>query len=422
MIYTKSGNMAYNLHIIKTKRFKTVSIHVNFKRKFTKEGITKRNLLGEVLLESTKKHPTRRDIILERENLYNASYLYQSVRSGNFAILEFRTSFLNDTYTEEGNAAKAIDFLNEIIFEPNILNDQFDVDSFNRSKDFMIEEIESGLEVPRRHAMKRFLEEFYSNSPLQYIGPGYMEDLKQITPSSLYEYYKSVLNSDIVDIFICGDVDPKSMEQLFRNRFQVKTIKKKNETHIVVNDKLRKRAKIVKEKKNIKQSNLIIGCKLPKLNDYERKYVGRLYSYILGGGAESLLFQNLRENNSLCYTINSTFSSVDHNLVIKAGIDSTNFKKAVALIKKSMKQIEEGKFPDQMLQSFKLINQTARKEILDTPIGIINLYRNHEYLGTDLLEEMEKQQSKLTKEDIIKFSQKVKIDTIYLLEGGSINE
>ncbi len=422
MVYIKKDNVAYNLHIIKTKKFKTVSIHVNFKRKFTKEGITLRNLLGEVLLESTKNYPTRRDIILEKENLYRANFLYQSVRSGNYAVLEFRASFLNDEYTEEGNAKQAIEFLNEIIFHPNILNDEFEATSFLRSKNVLKEQIESAVETPRRYATKRFLEEFYPKSVFQYMGPGYLEDLEEISAKSLYEYYQSVLNSDFVDVFVCGDVDEKEIEELFKDCFAIKTVKKKTESHLIVNEKLRKRAKIVTDQKQTQQSILMIGCKLPKLTDYERKYVGRLYSYILGGGAESLLFQNVREKHSLCYTIHSTFSSVDHNLIIQAGIDAKNVKKTISLIKKSMKEIGAGKFPEQMIESFKLVNQTVRKEILDSPVGIINLYRNHEYVKTDLLEKMEEEQKKLTKEDVMKFASLVKIDTIYLLEGGMKDE
>lgn len=418
MVYTRKDNIAYRLHIIKTKKFKTVSIHVNFKRKFTKDGITKRNLLGEILLESTQNYKTRREIILEKENLYRASYLYQSVRSGNYAVLEFRTSFLNDNYTEDGNLKKAIEFLNEIIFHPNVSDGAFSTSSFLRCKNSIKEQIESAIEAPRRYATKRFLEEFYPKSDLQYIGPGYLEDLEKISEESLYEYYKSVLNSDLVDIFVCGDVDPKEIETLFKDKFAINTIKKQSESHIVVNNNIRKRAKSVIDKKQVQQSILMIGCKLPPLSDYERKYVGRLYSYILGGGAESLLFQNVREKHSLCYTIHSTFSSVDNNLIIQAGIDATKSKKAINLIKKSMKEIAQGKFSSQLIESFKLVNQTVRKEILDSPVGMINLYRNHEYVGLDLLDKMEDMQSKLNREDVIKFANDVKIDTIYLLEGG----
>ena len=60
MNYTKYQNGAYNIHLIKTDRFKTISIRINFKRKIVKEDITKRNLLTKVLLESNEHYKTSR--------------------------------------------------------------------------------------------------------------------------------------------------------------------------------------------------------------------------------------------------------------------------------------------------------------------------------------------------------------------------
>ena len=48
---------------------------------------------------------------------------------------------------------------------------------------------------------------------------------------------------------------------------------------------------------------------------------------------------------------------------------------------------------------------------------MMSLYVSKEYLDLDLLEERKKEIEKVTKEDIIKFSKKIHMDTIYLLEG-----
>ena len=44
---------SFHLHVIPTKRFKTVGLKVNFKRPARKEEITIRNFLNQILLEST---------------------------------------------------------------------------------------------------------------------------------------------------------------------------------------------------------------------------------------------------------------------------------------------------------------------------------------------------------------------------------
>ena len=59
----------YNLHLIKTNKFKTITIDVDFYRNIKKEEITERNLLKMVLLYSSNNYKTERDLIIESENL-----------------------------------------------------------------------------------------------------------------------------------------------------------------------------------------------------------------------------------------------------------------------------------------------------------------------------------------------------------------
>ena len=60
MKYKKISTYSYNLHIIKTNKFKTVTVQVNFKRKLVKEEITYRNMIVNMLCESTSIYPTKR--------------------------------------------------------------------------------------------------------------------------------------------------------------------------------------------------------------------------------------------------------------------------------------------------------------------------------------------------------------------------
>ena len=50
---------AYNLHIIKTTKFKTITVEVNFREKMSKDSITMRNLLKSVLLSTNNSKTSR---------------------------------------------------------------------------------------------------------------------------------------------------------------------------------------------------------------------------------------------------------------------------------------------------------------------------------------------------------------------------
>ena len=60
MNYVKLEEKNYNLHVVETDKFKTIMVKINFKRKLKKDEISMRNMLVNILFESTKKYPTKR--------------------------------------------------------------------------------------------------------------------------------------------------------------------------------------------------------------------------------------------------------------------------------------------------------------------------------------------------------------------------
>ena len=73
-------------------------------------------------------------------------------------------------------------------------------------------------------------------------------------------------------------------------------------------------------------------------------YVSYIYSYILGGGPDSMLFKNVREKNSLCYSINASIYSISDLMIIKSGINAKDVSKAIKIIKEQVKKIKKGNF------------------------------------------------------------------------------
>ena len=417
MEYRKIDKQAYKIHFIKTDKFKKVKIRINFKEKTTKEKVVYRNMLSLILLEATKKFNTRRLLDIECENLYNIGVGAGTSNSGNYHLLRFNTTFLNEKYTEKGMMEKSFKFFLEFIFNPNVIDGKFESQTFNNAKNILKEDIESYADNPGRFAFSRVYEIMCPNSVIKYRSTGYIEDLETITEENLYEYYKELLRSNEIDIFIIGNIDISQMEKIIADNFEINSIKKKQTTHIVKQDDFRKKPRVIKESKNINQSILVLGSKLKDITEFERKYVLVLYNYILGGSADSKLFKEVREKNSLCYSISSTHSGIANLEFISAGIDKENYDRAVKLIKKEIKNMEDGNFTEEDIRQAKITFLASLKEIEDTTNGIINIYEAHEYLDYDLLDERAKEIEKVTKEDIIKVSKKMHLDTIYLLEG-----
>ena len=103
MEYLKKDLGSYNLHIIKTNKFKTVTVRVVFQRPIVKNEITIRNILCDMFLQSSKKYNCKRELTIKSQDLYAADISTANSRLGNYINTNFYLTILNDKYTEEGN-------------------------------------------------------------------------------------------------------------------------------------------------------------------------------------------------------------------------------------------------------------------------------------------------------------------------------
>lgn len=422
MNYTKYQNGAYNIHLINTDRFKTISIRINFKRKINKEEVTKRNLLTRVLLESNEYYKTSRLIEIETEKLYGLMLRSSSTISGNYSIMSFESSFLNEQYTDNKMIEKSLDFILGFIFNPDIEEKHFNEKSFDLCKESLRQEIECLKENPDRYGMHKMLETIDESAPYAINADGSLENLDKITKENLYKYYQEIIKSDLIDIFIIGDFNESKVKNIINDKFKINTLKKPSQTHYVTHKKINRRIKTKKEIQDLEQSKLYVGCKLENLTPFEQKYVMNIYSFILGGSPNSRLFMNLREKNSLCYSVNSTYQPVFNLLIIKAGIDAENYKKSVNLIKQEMKNIEKGEFTEDEIKAGIITYKNTFKEVEDSAFSILNAYTSCEYLNYDQIEKRVKEIEKVDKQAIIKVAKKIHIDTVFLLEGEANEE
>ena len=424
MKYKKINNYSYNLHIIKTDKFKTITVQINFKRKLIKEEIVYRNLIVDILNESTSAYPTRRLLDIATEELYNLYYSGMNYVSGKYNIMNIAATFLDPKYTEESMLKESIKFISDIVLKPNIERTSqgisFNEENYKIAYNKLKNNILSLKENPDVYSRIRMLENMEQDSYFSYRTVGYMEDLKNVDNAKLYKYYESMLNSDIIDIFVIGDVNERKVKKLIEDNFSfIKTIKRPLDSHFIRPKKVRLIPKTVKEKQDINQSKLVLGFKIDKMTDFELRYVLNVYSYILGGGPDSKLFKTVREENSMCYHISSISFPLNSLLIVNAGINKENYKKVLSLIKREVSNMKKGKFTKEDIIKSKVTYVNSLKELEDNPQSIIGLYAGIEYLKSDDLDKRLTKINKVTKKDVVKLAYKIHLDTIYLLEGGS---
>lgn len=421
MDYTKLENEHYNLHVIQTDRFKTINVIVDFKRKIEKEEITIRNVLCNALLEGTKSLPSRRKLEIKTEELYDLSYRCGNSFSGKYTMLSFEITYINPKYTEKNMHDESFKFLSDLIYDININDDKICEKNFDISKKTIKDNINTISENVVLYSQIRMLEEM-EDSIISYRNCGYLSDLECINCENLYQYYLDAINNDEVNIFIIGDIDLETSKKLIDKYFRFNINKKYKGSHFYIPKILNDEVKFISEKFDKEQSTLVMGFKIDKMSDFERRYVSSVYNYILGGSTESNLFKSVREDNSLCYYITSSIQPLINIGLIRAGINANNYNKAKKLIYEELKNISEGKFDDSKIDNAKTTYISSISDLEDNPRTIISLYSGIEYFNADDIETRKKKINKVTKNDIIEFSKKIHLNTIYLLEGNDDDE
>lgn len=418
MNYVKLEEKNYNLHVVETDKFKTIMVKINFKRKLKKDEISMRNMLVNILFESTKKYPTKRLMEIQTEELYELGYRGSNYSSGIYNVMGFDCVFLHPKFSEEGIIESSFEFLKEILFNPNIDENGFDQKSFGIAYKILEDHLNSLKENADLYSQLRLYEELEPDSIISYRKCGYSEDLENINRKNLYEYYLDVLNNDIVDIFVVGDVKANDIKKIVNDLFDFENRDKHSENHFYTPNINKETVTFKSELTEFNQSKLLIGLKIKEASDFELRYVLNILNYILGGNPDSKLFQNVREKNSLCYSVSSVSQPLIGVLLIHAGINAFNYDRACSLIFEQLEDMKNGKFTIEDIKKAVLTYKNSMVEISETPDGLISLYSGIEYLNSDTLEDRIKKIESVTKDDIMALANKLILDTIFFLEGG----
>lgn len=416
MKYTLKDLGAYKLHLINTDKFKTITVRVSFRSPIKKEEITLRNALCDVLMQSSGKYHSKRELTIKAQDLYACDLQISSSRLGNYLNTDFYLSSLNDKYTEEGNFKTSLEFFSDIIFDPDIENGKFNEEKLDIVKTTGRSALNSIKENTSTYSLVKMFELFDDKAPSSYRMMGYLDDLEAIDGEKLYKHYIDMLNNSLVSVFVVGQIDEEKITKLIMDNIKINTVKRKAVPYLLEEKRTRGR-KIGNEKIGGSQSKLAMACRVNNLSEYERNYPLTLFDIIFGGGPDSKLFQVVREKNSLCYTISSVPNKLDNLILIRAGIDKDNYTKSVDLIEKCLSDMKKGRFSDEDILTAKEYYNTALEEVEDSESKIINNYYMMELIGTDDIDTKRKMMNKVTKDEIIKVAKKVNIDTIFLLEG-----
>ena len=407
-------------HILNTDKFKTNLFAIFLTVKLNRENVTKNALVSMLLRRGSKTMKSQEEISKKMEELYGASFDCGLDKTGDNQVLKFYIESINDNYLpkhNENTLRTVINSLLEIVFNPYIENEGFKKDYLEQEKNNVRQRIEGKIDNKARYSLERCIEEMYKDEPYGLYKFGYVEDLDTINEKDLYKYYIDLINNCKVDIFLSGNLND-DVEKLIEENDNIRKLQEREPKFEVpkIPEKREIKENIVTESMEVAQGKLVIGLNVNIDND-EEKYTTLMYNSILGGSANSKLFQNVREKAHLAYVASSTYYRFKSIIFINSGIEISNYDKALEVIREQLEDMKKGNFTKEDIENSKKGIIAAIKTIDDEQDTGITYYFGQELSNSNISEEeyIEKIEN-ISKEDIVNIANKVEINTIYFLK------
>ena len=404
------------LHKIKTNKYKTNLMSVFLTSKLSRDDITKKALILTVLRRGTNNLKTQEEISKKLEELYGASFDCGIDKLGDKHVLKFYVESLNEQYLyqKEDILNQSLNILFDIVFNPLLENGAFKQEYIDEEKQNLRIIIEGQKDNKAAYATQRCIEEMYKEKPYGLYKYGYVEDLEKIDSKNLYEAYLDLIKTCKIDIFVSGDFDEKTLEEKVKSNQQISKLEPRKVEYLDEESESSntQEENVVRENMQISQGKLNIG--LDVLSD--NKSAVSVYNAILGGGANSKLFQNVREKASLAYSAGSIYIKPKSKIIIKTGIEHKNYDKALQIIKEQIDDMKNGKFSDEDIQHAKELIIASFKAMQDEQDSEISFYFGREIQKESKdIDKQIKEVSEVTKQNIVDVANKIKINTIFFL-------
>ena len=415
------------LHSINTNKFKTNLIAIFLSTPLSRDTVTYNAVLASTLRRGNINLKTQEEISKRLEEMYGASFDCGIDKIIDNHILKFYIESVNDSYLPENSEnilKSSIDMICDIVFKPLVENEAFCDEYVNQEKENIKQRINSKIDNKAAYAKMRCVEEMYKNEPTGLFRFGYTEDLDKINNKNLYEYYKKLISECKIDIFVSGNLENVDYKKMIDDSLNIHNVVPRTPIFVrkEIETKKIKEENIVTESLDVKQGKLVLGLDITfseeDLKDKDLRFQAKIYNSILGGSANSKLFQNVREKASLAYTANSSYVMYRSNIFINCGIEIENYEKTLDIIRKQIEDMKNGNFTEDDMENAKkgiISSMTSIEDEQDT--AVIYFFGQQLTDSNVQIPEYIEKIKNVTKEQIINIANKIQVNTVYFLRN-----
>ena len=240
----------------------------------------------------------------------------------------------------------ALDVLSDLVLNPIFASDEI-----TRERGVILEEIKMDEDNPDYLVHEIFTQAFWKDHPLGKPILGTKETVKRFERDTLCNFYGQRFHGGNMIFSAAGNIDHDIFVEQVTRRFE--SLPAGESVTAVVPPKTAARI-ILKNKKALEQVQLCLGVPAPAIAD-ESRYVTLVLNTILGGGMSSRLFQTVREERGLAYSIYSDLNpySDTGSLCVYAGTSSDRAIQVVQLVMEQFRRLKTETLPADELRRAK---------------------------------------------------------------------
>lgn len=411
-------------HFINTDKHKTDLSCIILTVPLKREIVTKNALIPFLLRRGTEKLPSQYEINKEMENMYGASFNCGIDKTGDNIILKFYIESIRNEFALNGENILEMNISNvlDIVFNPLKVDGKLNAEFLEIEKENLRKVISSKIDDKDAYAYERCISEMYKGEGFGLFKFGYVEDIDEITIDSITEYYNWLINNAKIDIFISGKINNEDVKSILLNNENIKKLNPREGYYILNNESTECKEIVEKENEifesmNVVQGKLVLGLDVD-FKEENAQCIALVYNAILGDGANSMMFQNVREKEGLAYSSKSSFIKQKMNIFVRCGIQIENYEKALSLIKVQLENIKNGLFTDEDIEVAKVYLTSSIKNIEEEQDTEVVYYIGQELSKTNRsVDEYISRIEKVSKEDVLNIAKNVHVNTVYFLKN-----
>src|SRR5215813_2387798 len=240
----------------------------------------------------------------------------------------------------------AIDILSDLV-----LNPVFAANDITREKGVILEEIKMDEDNPDYLVHEIFTQSFWKDHPLGKPILGTKETVRSFEQQKLFDFYRQRFAPNNMIISAAGNLNHDEFVGLIKDRY-ASLASVPNGFHLpapAVTPRI-----VTRNKKSLEQVQLCLGVQSHPISD-EKRYVSYVLNTMLGGGMSSRLFQKIREEQGLVYSIYSDLNPYRDTgcLAVYAGTSLESTRKVVDSVMAEFRELKSEAIPADELRRAK---------------------------------------------------------------------